>query len=96
MENCFLGINGKDGLGVDKMRNYKPSERELIKYPNSEYRECILGSKLLRVYDNSAKSREEHDETIRIIRESKDLTIDEKIEEYSKVYGERGYGERRN
>ena len=77
------------------MRNYKPSEREIVKYPSAEYREFILSTKLIRTYDNSVREREEHDETIRIIREAKDLTIDEKIEEYSKVYGERRYGERR-
>ena len=77
------------------MVKYKPSEREIIHYPNPEYRQFILDSKLLRVYDNSAKFREEHDETIRLIREAKDLTLDEKMDEYSKVYGEKNYGERR-
>jgi len=74
------------------MRNYKPSERELIKYPNSEYRECILGSKLLRVYDNSAKSREEHDEAVRKARQ---LPLEKRLEEFVRIYGEENYGERR-
>lgn len=78
------------------MRNYKPSEREIVHYPSVDYRDFVLNTKLLRDYDNSVKSREEHDEIIILIREAKDLTIEEKIEEYKKVYGEWNYGERRS
>jgi len=72
---------------------YKPSEREIVHYPSPEYRQFILDSKLLRAYDNSAKSREEHDETIRKVRES--TIISDKVSMYRLIYGEEDYGERR-
>lgn len=77
------------------MVKFEPSGRELIIYPNSEYRQYILDTNLLSIYDESVKAREQHDENVRMIRES-DMTLEDKMMAYAdSVYRDDNYGERR-
>jgi hypothetical protein len=74
------------------MVEFKPSERELIIYPDFEYRKNILDANLLSIYDESAKAREQHDKAVEKARE---LPLGERVEKFKEIYGREDYGERR-